>query len=615
MSGRRLLSRALTCAVLLLAVLLFVRTAHAQLLSPGPLSQAHSGIEGDAHCNDCHASGKRIDTGACMNKCHSDLAARIGAGQGLHGKQYKGQACEKCHVEHQGLGARLVRWPGGDRASLDHAQTGWPLEHAHKPVTCDKCHNRTNVRGAKTYLGLSTACTPCHKDPHAGRLGPTCTSCHDDIQWGSLRLDTLDHDKTRYPLRGAHQRTQCVKCHTGQPPKYVNIAFQACTDCHKDPHAGRLGPNCTGCHDEEAWKKITFSKQPHPGVSLANGHAPVRCTTCHDKGNTVAPTKGAACVSCHQPTHKAPFGRECKSCHATIQWMGLARTIGLSAHARTAYSLTGKHVETPCAGCHRPELPRNARYRQLKFERCLDCHQDQHKGEFASARQGECAACHVTPGFRPTTFGISAHAQTTFPLDGAHVNVACAGCHTDPRPRVSLHVTKQLCADCHANPHGDQFAMEMKRGGCAECHITASFQRAKFDHSTWPLTGAHATAQCDSCHHPTPEDRKAGKGASYRGVARNCGGCHDDVHVAQFRTKAPVLECDKCHSTKLFKIPSFDHNKLTAYPLTGGHAKVACDKCHIKETLANGKEAVRYRLPSSECSDCHKNPHGGGSRR
>jgi hypothetical protein len=599
------------CAIVVVAAMLASGRARAQLLSPGPLGQGHASLEGDQHCGDCHASGKRIDAALCL-KCHTDIGARVAAGQGLHGREYKGQPCEKCHADHRGAGSRLIRWPGGDREKLDHAQTGWPLEHAHKPVGCDKCHNKANARGAKTYLGLSTACASCHKDPHAGRFGGSCTTCHDDVLWTSLRLDQLDHSKTRYPLRGAHQRTPCAKCHAGQPPKYLGIPFGSCQDCHKDPHAGRLGAQCAGCHDEEAWTKITFAKTPHPGVSLGGGHAPVRCAKCHDRGNKAAPSRGTECVACHAPVHKAPFGRTCGTCHASIQWLGLARGVGLAAHARTSYALTGKHVDTACTACHKPELARNERFRALKSERCIDCHKDNHKGEFAALRQGECGPCHATSGFRPTLFGVQAHAATKFPLEGSHTSVACAGCHTEPRPRVNLHVAKQTCADCHANPHGDQFAAEMKRGGCAECHVTTSFRRAKFDHSTWPLTGAHATAHCESCHHPTPEDRKQGKGASYRGVPRACGGCHDDAHDGQFRAKAPVHECDKCHSTKVFKIPSFDHAALTGYALTGGHAKLECARCHFKEKLKNGGESVRWRLPSKECGDCHKNPHGGG---
>src|SRR5258708_13666873 len=94
----------------LLGVMVHARGAGPQLLSPGPLSKAHASIEGDQHCNECHSSGKRVDQGACL-KCHSDLGARIAAGKGLHGLQYKGKPCEGCHIEHLGAPA-LLSVPG-----------------------------------------------------------------------------------------------------------------------------------------------------------------------------------------------------------------------------------------------------------------------------------------------------------------------------------------------------------------------------------------------------------------------------------------------------------------------------------------------------------------------
>src|SRR5262249_39658930 len=152
-----------------------------QLLSPGPLSKVHSSVEGDQHCNACHSSGKQVDQSGCL-KCHADLGARINAGAGLHGKQYKGQACASCHVEHRG-GGGLMRWPGGDPSKLDHTKTGWALNGAHKQAACNKCHNKTNARGNATFLGLSTACASCHKDAHQGRFGQTCSSCHNETAW------------------------------------------------------------------------------------------------------------------------------------------------------------------------------------------------------------------------------------------------------------------------------------------------------------------------------------------------------------------------------------------------------------------------------------------------
>ncbi len=603
------LARALLGVVVALFLLLNARVGRAQLLSPGPLSRPHASIEGDQHCADCHSSGKRVDQNGCL-KCHNDLGARIAAGQGLHGLQYKGRPCESCHVEHLGAGA-LMRWPGGDPSKLDHAQTGWPLNGAHRTTPCSKCHNKTNARGNSTYLGLSSACTSCHKDIHDGRFGAACLNCHTEASWKDVNVKAFNHDQTRFPLRGAHQTVQCVKCHF-DPPKYTGLKFQACTDCHKDPHNGALGARCTDCHEDSRWKPVTFKHggARHPGVSLGGGHATVACQTCHDRGNLVSPSKGRECVGCHKPVHKAPFGRNCASCHASIQWLGLPAAVGLAAHPRTDYPLTGKHEAVRCAGCHKPELPREVRYRQLTFQRCSDCHQDQHRGEFARLDRGECKQCHATSGFYPTLFGAVSHSSTHFPLEGKHTATACFACHKASRPRLDMHVQKQACADCHENPHGDQFAKEMAQGGCGHCHQPNGWNLPKIDHSIWPLTGAHATTMCDSCHHPTAEDRKAGKGASYRGVPRNCGGCHDDAHFGQFRTTRPVLECDKCHATNVFKIPTFDHEKITGYALTGAHAKVQCVKCHAVVTLAGERNPTnRWRLTSTECSFCHANPH------
>jgi len=599
----------------LLALFLFAsaRVDGAQLLSPGPLSQAHASIEGDAHCNDCHSSGKRVDQAACL-KCHRDLGARIAAGVGLHGLQYKNQQCEKCHVEHLGVGTPQVRWPGGDPSKLDHAQTGWPLDGAHKTTTCNKCHgDKVNQRGAPTFIGLSRACTACHKDPHEDRFGAACTNCHDEALWTNLRLQGFNHDLARLPLRGAHATVACAKCHF-EPPKSVGLKFALCGDCHKDPHSGRLGTTCTTCHEETRWKPVSFNHAGanHPVLSLAAGHANVACAICHDRGNLVAPSKGSECVSCHKPVHAAPFGRSCENCHASIQWLGLARTVGLAAHPRTAYPLTGRHAAATCASCHRPDLAEETRFRKLAFARCADCHQDQHRGEFASADEGECKPCHTTAGFRPTLFGVDLHASTRFPLIGKHGAAPCSSCHTTERPRLELHIAKRACADCHANPHGDQFAKEMGQGGCAHCHDPRGWNLPKIDHSIFPLLGAHATALCDSCHHPTPEDRKAGQGASYRGIPRHCSGCHDDVHLGQFRLTEPVLECDRCHSAKTFKIPDFDHEVQAGWALTGAHEKMACAGCHPTANVAGveGDHAtVRWRGPSKECTFCHANPH------
>lgn len=584
----------------------------AQLLSPGRLSRAHQELEGDENCIRCHASGRQVPQQRCLS-CHDDLAARIRAGRGLHGTTYRGQACAgHCHVEHRGVNAPLVRWPAGGMNQFDHADTGWRLEGAHTRAECRDCHRGVNARGNRTFLDTNRRCASCHQDVHEGRLGTACESCHNQTDFHQADRTDFSHAVTRFPLRGAHRSVECAECH-GTPPTWLGIEFGTCASCHQDPHAGRLGAQCASCHNEFSWADTRGFA--HPGLSLAGGHQGVACATCHDRGNTEAPSAGARCVGCHHPVHEAPFGNRCETCHQGIAWLGLPRRVGLDAHPRTAFPLVGEHQDVACQGCHRMELPRPERYRGLSFGRCADCHADAHSGEFSARDAGECGSCHTSHGFHPTTFGIAAHASTSFPLTGLHAAVACAGCHGATRPRYDLHVPDQACAACHENPHGTQFQPEMAQGGCAHCHETSSWSQTRVSHTTWPLTGAHARAACEGCHAPSAAERAAGHTEPrYRGVPRDCEGCHDDVHAGQFRTSEPLRGCADCHTTSAFALPDWDHAGMTGFVLDGRHRDVSCEGCHASVTLRNGSRSTRYRLGYRECRDCHADPHAAPER-
>jgi hypothetical protein len=343
-------------------------------------------------------------------------------------------------------------------------------------------------------------------------------------------------------------------------------------------------------------------------VKLVNGHKKVGCRKCHTKGNLKQP-KGTVCVDCHKPVHEAKFGRKCQQCHSSIQFLGIPETVGREAHSRTPFPLRGKHRAAKCVQCHPKKLKPQRRFRELEFKKCTGCHKDKHKGEFKKRDGGNCAQCHSEFGYLPTSFGFEAHKTTEFPLEGKHMAAPCAKCHTKRRPRLDLRVKERKCRECHDNPHGDQFAKEMRKNGCATCHSSQSWLQPKIDHSTWPLEGRHADTACESCHTPSKADKKKGGGATYRGLPKNCEGCHEDTHAGQFRLTKPFKKCDFCHDNTNFEIKPFDHEKLAAYALEGKHAKLECEGCHSKTTLRNGKEAVRYRLFYRGCKDCHANPH------
>jgi hypothetical protein len=104
-----------------------------------------------------------------------------------------------------------------------------------------------------------------------------------------------------------------------------------------------------------------------------------------------------------------------------------ARSAGIFNHSTTRYPLEGKHALLPCAACHR-----QANFKEpLSFGHCTDCHKkDPHNGQFVDRPGGsDCAGCHTVAGFKPSTFGVTEHAATRFPLRERHRETSCAKCH------------------------------------------------------------------------------------------------------------------------------------------------------------------------------------------
>ena len=588
--------------------MLAASTARAQLLSPGKLHAAHANIDGDDDCSKCHESGKKVVAKLCLD-CHKDLGAEIAAGRGLHGKQYQNKPCEECHIEHLGRASRLIRWPGGAPEKLDHGLTGWPLDGGHAKVSpCSKCHTKSSPQSRPQFVATNTACVSCHKDPHAGTFATDCKKCHSVNEWKTFERKAFDHKLAKFKLTGKHETVPCEKCHTGSPPTWKPLQFATCESCHQDPHKGQFKPKaCTACHDTNSWTAAADAMRGnHPVLSLANGHAKVACKTCHDRGNDKPPWKGKACEGCHKPIHVAKFGNRCESCHASIQWVNLPESVGRSNHGKTRYPLEGKHNALDCGACHAKTKPVAQRYRNLKFDACNSCHDDKHLGEFKARNNGDCAQCHKVTGYVPTLFGIAEHNSVGFALDGKHAATPCGKCHTGAKPRLNWKLATKQCLDCHQNPHGTQFEKEMAQGGCAKCHTSFDWHQAKIDHSTWPLVGAHTRTACAQCH---GAQKQGAEPAAYRGVPRDCEGCHTDIHAGQFTQTQPAKTCKTCHDAFTFAIAGkFDH-KTTRYPLDGKHVNLACGKCHLATELRNGQTAVRWRLGYTACKDCHANPH------
>jgi hypothetical protein len=509
-------------------------------ISPGPLSRAHAKLDGSAHCLDCHDANKGVAPAKCL-ACHEPLADRVGAGKGLHARdEYRD--CKTCHVEHQGAEFELVWWGKAGRGAFDHDQTGHPLAGKHRALSCEQCHKQ------RSFLGAVTSCAACHKDEHRGQFaGRACASCHSERGWKPAT--GFDHAKTSWPLTGRHASLSCEKCHATRRPDrttpgatfrvFKAVAGRDCASCHQDTHQGRLGTSCANCHNTGSWRQTSVPKgfdHQRTAYPLAGRHASVACDRCHLPGKPMR-AKHDSCAGCHGDAHagqlarRADLGR-CESCH-DVKGFRPAK-YSPDDHAKSAFPLKGAHLAVACDQCHKPGTRGAGKAGvRLKFEtaRCLDCHQDPHRGELARlVAAGGCESCHTVDSWRTVNFD---HARTRYPLSGRHATVACLPCHKRPdsgaaggAAAMRFTALAQACGGCHLDPHEGQFA----RGGttsCERCHTTSDLEASRFDHSrdaAYRLDGAHARVACAACHRA--ETRDGARFVRYKPLPTTCRGCH-----------------------------------------------------------------------------------------
>jgi len=574
------------------------------VFSPGELARPHAGLEGLANCTKCHPAGEQLARSRCTG-CHKEVGERIAREAGYHGRlPERERDCWRCHHEHQGRDFPLVDWGEKGRDGFDHAKTGWVLAGKHKPVRCEKCHDPKYLgepalldavaKGRRTYLGAPTACdATCHKDPHENRLGASCDACHTAEGWEALtekaKADEALHEKTRYPLRGAHGKAACKACHgpaRGEAPRWRGLPFAACTDCHADAHVGQLAePRCDRCHGLDAFLPPRYGPAEHAKsrCPLDGAHRAVACSRCHPKHPRVAERFPAGAAE-----ELAPYGRKPRFSQALL---AVAGDLG----------------------------------------RCETCHADAHAGQFTSAAAGApeavelrpglaakpCTACHAAASFTRLLFD---HAKDSrYPLEGKHAKASCASCHRrDAGGAVGYRRLPLACEGCHADPHaGTLFQGGVAR--CERCHGVASWKETRFRHeppfTEYRLEGKHAKVACERCHPGAAGE--AARLVRWRGVPRSCAGCHEDPHRGALRAFAPVpppgaglvraagareeTRCEACHAMDGWEPKPFAHER-TGFTLVGAHVRTPCRACH-------GEDLARPQPRG--CVGCHRDPHQG----
>lgn len=607
-------------------------------ISPGPLAKAHQSLSGGTNCTKCHTVSTRAPEFRCL-ECHREINAEIQQNRGLHATFPQsgpaGAACVKCHSDHNGENFQMIHWdptPTG----FDHSKTGYVLDGKHAGVGCRSCHAAQHIPVQtrsmltskdlnRTWMGLSPGCGTCHEDKHQGRFGQACAKCHSTADWksASVSKDGFDHSKTRFPLTGEHRFVLCKSCHTpaenGQP-RYTGLAFANCVDCHRvDPHKGAFKQGCDSCHTTVTWKKSAFAltfDHTKTHFALEGKHQQVGCVQCHTNGDFKTPIAHDLCADCHKPDpHAGQFakradGGKCESCHTVQGWS--PSTFSIADHAKTGFPLIFPHATVQCASCHVP-AGKETRFK-IKFALCVDCHQDEHAGQFAGAPwNNKCEKCHDGATFKTTSYTLSLHQRSSFPLNGSHMAVACIACHKalSGTKVIPYHFTQLTCTTCHEDVHHGQFAERMsahdangKPLGCEACHSSKEWKDlAKFNHDAtrFPLLGSHRGVGCADCHKP-PNLELTMAHVNFAKTPEKCGDCHENPHGDQFGERAQ--QCESCHSTNKWRPSLFNHER-TGFPLKGGHENVACSACHTLRKPSKGIEVLYYKPTPTACEMCH----------
>lgn len=582
--------------------------------SPGPLTPVHArepGLVGSDGCAGCHGAWNQSMAAAC-SECHAEIGEQLRSGAGFHGADGL-EDCGQCHVEHHGEALELTGPHAFERAGVPerdafrHDFVAFVLAGAHDALACERCHRHADVGlladGETRFLGLSQRCASCHDDPHQGRLSDDCARCHGQ-EHPFEELANFVHPAS-FPLQGAHGGLDCTECHAKDSAWSVEAL---------------AGPRATG-------------DGPRPTARA--------CEACHESTHDV---RFLADVSARLETTPAA---SCDRCHPVLAGGFADGTLELepALHAASGFALVGVHA-LACDECH---VPRSAeptfaeRYPGRQADDCVACHEDPHGGQFVSGAGAAqaCAACHASEHWSPSTIDVAAHAlplgpgRLAFPLDGAHARVDCDACHaTEPRAPQTFTGTPRACAACHEDVHGDAFdafvatlAVPPEAGACAVCHGTTSFAeiagrfgvREHADATGFALVGAHARAECEACHAPTPAPdalgRRFGRAAEQFGQpVRACATCHEDVHRGAFGN----ADCARCHGEENFRDlrEPFDHGASTGFVLDGAHETAECKSCHgevdpFRQGRTLGRVADLFRGPPEECATCHRDPHGG----
>jgi hypothetical protein len=417
------------------------------------------------------------------------------------------------------------------------------------------------------------------QSPHGDSFNYDCELCHEPTSWKiDLKKVQFDHSITKFELAGQHKAADCRSCHTTLEFSKIN---SDCISCHTDLHQGTVGKDCSKCHTSKTWMVEDLNGLHQKGrFPLVGNHLTADCQQCHTRYvDLYFEPLNTDCFACHSddynstqnPNHaSAGFSTYCQDCH------DLTASVWFTVNVvHDFFPLVGGHAISDCFACHEP----GGNFTGLSPE-CITCHEDDYNNpgndpnHIVSNFPTDCKQCHTINGWSPSTFD---HNLTSFPLTGKHIPVNCQDCHS-----TGYTGTPTDCYSCHQQDYESVQDPNHVIGGysinCTDCHTTNGWDDlVNFNHNItqFPLTGAHITTDCNSCHQQ-----------GYNNTPIECFGCHEQDynnttnpnHIAA----AFPTTCEDCHETTAWTPATFDHDGQYFPIYTGKHAGewTLCSDCH-----------------------------------
>lgn len=316
----------------------------------------------------------------------------------------------------------------------------------------------------------------------------------------------------------------------------------------RSPH-GSIAIPCASCHSSDAWiptrSDTPFDHAAQTAFELNGAHERVDCTACHLALRFDEPDASAGdCATCHVDVHSGRLGAVCSACHDARSFSSNGRR---DAHTGTSFPLVGRHRQVACEACHGGGGAE--RYTALPTE-CMSCHAADYQNAVPEhAGIGfptQCASCHGVMSWRGARFNHTSAAG--YPLEGAHVRIACESCHTPPTFSVPFSPSgPRDCIACHQADYDRVHPDFGFSSECLTCHTLETFRGARWaEHDArFPIyTGKHAGrwTSCAQCH----------DGGGFTTVS--CLNCHehsqsrmDDKHRERQGYSYTTAACLSCH--------------------------------------------------------------------